>query len=146
MASSTENNNQHHENVDVNTNANPKIMNTLINAESNTESVSITGVADLQNIQTGLAGIEGKNLCSASLGAKVLFATDDWFATADNLLKDTPPEFDPDAYCYQVSIYISKCCCLLKNRKDPTSAHHFKALYSDNPSFLYILFCVCFFV
>jgi hypothetical protein len=103
--------------------------NTLIKAESNTElkttitlphSVSITDVADLQSIQTGLAITEGKNLCSASLGAKVLFATDDWFATADNLLKDTPPEFDEDAYCEQVSmhmhIHVSKCCCLLRTQ------------------------------
>jgi hypothetical protein len=32
-------------------------------------------------------------LCSASAGAKTLFATDDWFAAADNLLKDSPPVF-----------------------------------------------------
>lgn len=42
-----------------------------------------------------------KNLCSANDGAKILFATDDWFAAAENLLKDTPPIFDPDAYCEQ---------------------------------------------
>lgn len=42
------------------------------------------------------------NLCSASSGARVLFATDEWFAKADNLLKDSPPEFDEDAYCEQV--------------------------------------------
>eukprot|EP00526_Cylindrotheca_closterium_P013627 CAMPEP_0113641030 /NCGR_PEP_ID=MMETSP0017_2-20120614/21539_1 /TAXON_ID=2856 /ORGANISM="Cylindrotheca closterium" /LENGTH=534 /DNA_ID=CAMNT_0000552351 /DNA_START=251 /DNA_END=1855 /DNA_ORIENTATION=+ /assembly_acc=CAM_ASM_000147 len=41
------------------------------------------------------------NLCSASFGARVLFATDEWFAKADNLLKDSPPEFDEDAYCEQ---------------------------------------------
>eukprot|EP00980_Cylindrotheca_fusiformis_P016112 scaffold4782_cov106-Cylindrotheca_fusiformis.AAC.5 len=82
---------------------------TLIKAESNTElntsvslshSVSITGVADLQDVN--VTSTDGKqNLCSASLGAKVLFATDEWFATADNLLKDTPPQFDEHAYCEQ---------------------------------------------
>jgi len=41
------------------------------------------------------------NLMSASRGARVLFATDEWFATADNLLKDTPPIFDEDAFCEQ---------------------------------------------
>ncbi|CAJ1965535.1 unnamed protein product [Cylindrotheca closterium] len=41
------------------------------------------------------------NLCSASFGARVLFATDEWFAKADNLLKDSEAEFDEDAYCEQ---------------------------------------------
>ena len=38
--------------------------------------------------------------CSAS-GAAVLFATDEWFASAENLLSPSPPEFVPDLYCEQ---------------------------------------------
>ena len=41
------------------------------------------------------------NATSANAGARVLFCTDEWFAAADNLLKDSPPVFDPDAYCEQ---------------------------------------------
>eukprot|EP00536_Pseudo-nitzschia_multiseries_P005452 jgi/Psemu1/318648/estExt_fgenesh1_pm.C_1020004 len=41
------------------------------------------------------------NLASAMSGAKILFATDDWFATAETLLDDGPPIFDPDAFCEQ---------------------------------------------
>jgi len=41
------------------------------------------------------------NLVSASQGARVLFATDEWFASADNLLKDDDPNFDPLAFCEQ---------------------------------------------
>jgi allantoicase len=41
------------------------------------------------------------NLASAMSGARVLFATDDWFAAAENLLMDGPPLFDEDAYCEQ---------------------------------------------
>jgi allantoicase len=41
------------------------------------------------------------NLASAMGGARVLFATDDWFAAAENLLQDGPPIFDIDAYCEQ---------------------------------------------
>lgn len=41
------------------------------------------------------------NLCSASAGAKILFSTDDWFAAAENLLKDGPPQFVDDLYCEQ---------------------------------------------
>lgn len=41
------------------------------------------------------------NLADDGLGATVLFATDEWFATADNLLKPTPPLFDPEAFCSQ---------------------------------------------
>ena len=41
------------------------------------------------------------NVTSASIGARILFATDEWFATADNLLRDTPPHFDPTEYCEQ---------------------------------------------
>lgn len=39
------------------------------------------------------------NLCSETAGAKILFATDEWFAAADNLLKDGPPLFISDLYC-----------------------------------------------
>jgi allantoicase len=51
-----------------------------------------------------LAGFEKDefvNVTSASAGAKILFATDEWFATADNLLKDDPPHFDPLEFCEQ---------------------------------------------
>ncbi|KAG7353021.1 allantoicase [Nitzschia inconspicua] len=41
------------------------------------------------------------NLASATNGARVFFATDDWFAAAENLLQDGPPIFDVDAYCEQ---------------------------------------------
>jgi allantoicase len=41
------------------------------------------------------------NMASAMNGAKVLFATDDWFATAETLLEDGPATFDPDAFCEQ---------------------------------------------
>eukprot|EP00922_Rhytidocystis_sp_ex-Travisia-forbesii_P003529 GHVS01005142.1.p1 GENE.GHVS01005142.1~~GHVS01005142.1.p1 ORF type:complete len:499 (+),score=86.23 GHVS01005142.1:291-1787(+) len=33
------------------------------------------------------------DLASASLGSKILFSTDEWFATADNLLSPSPPIF-----------------------------------------------------
>jgi len=41
------------------------------------------------------------NVASAAEGSRILFATDEWFAAADNLLKDEEPHFDPDAYCEQ---------------------------------------------
>jgi allantoicase len=41
------------------------------------------------------------NLASARDGSRILFATDDWFAIAENLLQDGPPIFDKDAYCEQ---------------------------------------------
>ena len=41
------------------------------------------------------------NLASAADGAKIIFATDDWFACAENLIQEGPPLFDPDAYCEQ---------------------------------------------
>ena len=41
------------------------------------------------------------NMASAMAGAKVIFATDDWFATAETLLNDGPAIFDPDAFCEQ---------------------------------------------
>ncbi len=42
-----------------------------------------------------------ENLCSETDGAKILFATDEWFAAADNLLKRDPPVFRSDLYCEQ---------------------------------------------
>jgi len=44
---------------------------------------------------------KGTNLADASAGAMVLFATDEWFACAENLIKNTQPTFDPNAYCTQ---------------------------------------------
>ena len=41
------------------------------------------------------------NLCSASSGAQVLFATDEWFASANCLLQDGPPIFVDDLFCEQ---------------------------------------------
>lgn len=73
-------------------------------------STSITDVADFDQEQLlPCKNVAPKspyadrytNFCSAADGAKILFATDDWFACADNLLKDSPPHFDPDAYCEQ---------------------------------------------
>ena len=81
-----------------------------------THSVSITNVADFdsekkdecKNIITpeGSPFSSQVNICSAPQGAKVLFATDEWFATADNLLKEGPPKFDLEAYCEQVSSFL----------------------------------------
>lgn len=44
---------------------------------------------------------ENVNLANSRLGAKVLFATDEWFAVADNLLNPNNPVFDPNAFCSQ---------------------------------------------
>ena len=71
-----------------------------------THSVSITSVADFvekcRNVEPPSPFAKNySNLCSASGGSKVLFATDDWFAAAENLLKDGPPIFVDDLYCEQ---------------------------------------------
>jgi allantoicase len=75
-------------------------------------SPSITGVNDLDNF-VDVSGVKEENqvssfeqqgyvnAASSKSGARILFATDEWFATADNLLKDGPPVFDPDEYCEQ---------------------------------------------
>ena len=41
------------------------------------------------------------NLADAQLGARVIFATDEWFAVGSCLLKPNEPEFDPNAFCEQ---------------------------------------------
>jgi allantoicase len=43
----------------------------------------------------------GTNLTDENLGSRVIFATDEFFAVADNLLKRDDPTFDPTAYCSQ---------------------------------------------
>lgn len=42
-----------------------------------------------------------KNYSNLTSQGHVLFASDEWFATADNLLKDSSPVFIPDLYCAQ---------------------------------------------
>ncbi|CAH2246258.1 probable allantoicase [Pelobates cultripes] len=42
--------------------------------------------------------VQMNNLASQNVGAKVLFATDDWFAAAENLLKKSDPEFKPGLF------------------------------------------------
>ena len=41
------------------------------------------------------------NLADKRLGAKILFATDEWFAVADRMLDPSVPAFDPEAFCVQ---------------------------------------------
>jgi len=41
------------------------------------------------------------NVTSDRIGAEVVFATDEWFACAKNLIKAEYPVFDPDAFCSQ---------------------------------------------
>src|SRR6056300_137540 len=41
------------------------------------------------------------NLSCANNSAKILFATDEWFACADNIISPYPPTFIPDLYCEQ---------------------------------------------
>ncbi len=38
------------------------------------------------------------NLASGSLGSKIIFATDDFFAAAENMLNPADPKFDPNAF------------------------------------------------
>ena len=38
------------------------------------------------------------DLADARLGSHILFATDEWFATADNMLKPSAPHFDPETF------------------------------------------------
>ncbi|KAM4771202.1 putative inactive allantoicase [Rhinophrynus dorsalis] len=42
--------------------------------------------------------VQMNNLACESVGGKVLFATDDWFAVAENLLKKSDPEFKPGLF------------------------------------------------
>lgn len=42
--------------------------------------------------------VQMNNLACESVGGKVLFATDDWFAPAENLLKKKDPEFKPGLF------------------------------------------------
>jgi allantoicase len=70
---------------------------------------SVTGVAELTEVPMPAKNVAPPspfaanhlNLASGDAGARILFATDEWFAAADNLLKDSPPHFDCDAYCEQ---------------------------------------------
>jgi allantoicase len=54
-----------------------------------------------KNVQPKSPYSHFENLASAADGAKCLFATDEWFACADNLLNDGPPIFVDDLYCEQ---------------------------------------------
>ena len=42
------------------------------------------------------------NLAGEEFGARVLYASNEWFADADNLLKQGRGEFDPDAFTLNV--------------------------------------------
>ena len=57
--------------------------------------------ADHDQADLGARFNELTNLADGRLGAEILFATDEWFATASNLLNSSPPVFDPDAFCSQ---------------------------------------------
>lgn len=58
---------------------------------------SITNVADLDQTEAALnvappsPFAQWDNAASKAAGAKILFATDEWFASADRLIEDAPP-------------------------------------------------------
>ena len=58
---------------------------------------SITNVADFVQTEPALNVAppspfrEWDNTASRSVGARILFATDEWFASADRLIEDAPP-------------------------------------------------------
>jgi allantoicase len=58
-----------------------------------------TNAAEDAALQARFAALT--DLADGGLGGRPLFATDEWFATADNLLKSGPPRFDPEAFCEQ---------------------------------------------
>ena len=85
-------------------------MNENENPRSMPHTESVTGVAELdqRHVDDSTAKVEARvspfeklGYANVSSQGTILFATDDWFASADNLLKDTPPVFDPQAYCEQ---------------------------------------------
>ncbi|KAJ1624004.1 hypothetical protein T492DRAFT_882621 [Pavlovales sp. CCMP2436] len=51
------------------------------------------------------------DLADGGLGGMPLFATDEWFATCDNLIKNGAPVFDPEAFCTEgkVSTWPKRC-------------------------------------
>lgn len=57
-------------------------------------------LSDALNISpTKISPFYGKNYKNLVSNSHVLFATDEWFARCDNLVKDTSPVFVPDLYC-----------------------------------------------
>lgn len=78
-----------------------KVENPAAVLQNDAENISPTfATAATIAIATAITTAHGlKNFASATAGARILFATDEWFATADNLLKDRPPIFDPSLYC-----------------------------------------------
>lgn len=57
-------------------------------------------------------GCEGLNLVDEALGAKVLYSSDEWFASADNLIKPGRGEFDPDAFTLNGKRFFRELCLL----------------------------------
>jgi len=61
-----------------------------------TQATTTMTLSDNANITKKLI-----NLTSSANHASILFATDEWFATAENLLNPAPPIFVPDLFCEQ---------------------------------------------
>eukprot|EP01083_Nonionella_stella_P284585 968874_1 len=82
-------------------NTNISCVFTYFHLVSEVHFVNVCGFLRMYNNKVIAAAFNGTNLVDASAGAVVLFATDEFFATADNLIKNTEPIFDPNAYCAQ---------------------------------------------
>lgn len=55
----------------------------------------------IQPVEEDASFVDQSILLSRPDSSTVIFATDEWFATADNLLSRSEPYFDPNAYCSQ---------------------------------------------
>lgn len=74
----------------------PKKLRVCHDSPSQTEAASASASAVV-----AVSPFQDKNYTNliSETTSKVLFATDEWFARAENLIKDSPPVFDPDLYC-----------------------------------------------
>jgi len=62
-------------------------------------SVAIVLLVNLSSRKSAMEAFEDlPNLASPQLGARVVFATDEWFAACDNMLNDAPAEWKADLY------------------------------------------------
>jgi allantoicase len=85
---------------------------------SKTDSTAVATVSPFQ-------GKNYTNLISETT-SKVLFATDEWFARAENLIKDSPPVFDPDLYCSQGKVMDG-----WESRRRRTEGHDWCVIATD---------------
>eukprot|EP00551_Chaetoceros_affinis_P007127 CAMPEP_0203666676 /NCGR_PEP_ID=MMETSP0090-20130426/3677_1 /ASSEMBLY_ACC=CAM_ASM_001088 /TAXON_ID=426623 /ORGANISM="Chaetoceros affinis, Strain CCMP159" /LENGTH=580 /DNA_ID=CAMNT_0050530633 /DNA_START=178 /DNA_END=1920 /DNA_ORIENTATION=+ len=101
-------------------------VSTTAKATTTTTTTTVLSSTVSSSLSSPFEGKNYTNLVSESTSC-ILFATDEWFARAENLIKDSQPVFDPDLYCAEGKVMDG-----WESRRRRTEGHDWCVIANEN--------------